>query len=234
MFFKKKSLQECDVFCGFTDYHSHLLYGVDDGMKVREGSLEALERMENLGVATIWLTPHIMEDIPNTTQDLRKRYEELLQVYSGNIRLELAAEYMLDTLFEERLEREDLLPLENRCLLVETSFFSPPAGLDDIFRRIGTKGYFPLLAHPERYLYMKEKEYGRWKEAGIRFQLNLPSLVGIYGKEVRKKACFLLGKGWYDCAGTDLHSLALLNEAISRKTIVSGVYKKMLQITEAG
>lgn len=230
MFFKKKSLLDCGVFQGFTDYHSHLLYGVDDGVTGKNESLEVLSRMEYLGVNTIWLTPHIMEDIPNVTQDLWKRYEELRQAYSGNIRLHLAAEYMLDSLFGERLEKNDLLPVKNQCLLVETSYFSPPAGLENIFKRICAKGYFPLLAHPERYLYMQEKEYRLLKGLGVRFQLNLPSLAGTYGRNVDNKARLLLEKGWYDCAGTDLHSLDLFHEGASRKVITSGVYKKVLQI----
>lgn len=233
MFFKKKNLLECGIFCGFTDYHSHLLYGVDDGMVRKGESLEVLSRMESLGVNTIWLTPHIMEDMPNTTQDLWKRYEELRQDYSGKIHLNLAAEYMLDSLFRERLEKGDLLAVGDHSLLVETSFFNPPSGLEDIFRRIRAKGYFPLLAHPERYLYMREKEYIWLKESGVRFQLNLLSLTGMYGRDTEKKVRLLLERGWYDCAGTDLHSLASFNEAISRKVVVSGVYQKVLQITQA-
>lgn len=234
MFLKKKSLLDCGIFHGFTDYHSHLLYGVDDGVTVKEKSLEILARMETLGVSTIWLTPHIMEDIPNATQDLQNRYGELLQFYSGNIGLKLAAEYMLDLLFEERLEKDDLLVMENRCLLVETSYFTPPSGLKDIFKRICAKGYFPLLAHPERYLYMQEQEYVSLKNLGVRFQLNLPSLAGRYGGEVEKKARLLLKRGWYDCVGTDLHALSLFDEVISRKVLVSGVWKKLLPIVKVG
>lgn len=232
MFFKKKSLLECGIFRGFTDYHSHLLYDVDDGVVGKAGSLEVLSRMEDLGVKTIWLTPHIMEDIPNTTQKLWKCYGELLQAYSGNIRLNLAAEYMLDSLFEERLEKDDLLTAEGHTLLVETSYFNPPSGLEDIFRRIRAKGYFPLLAHPERYLYMQEKEYKLLKKSGVRFQLNLPSLTGRYGRDVCRKARLLLERGWYNCTGTDLHSLDLFDEMITRNVIVSGVFEKILKIVQ--
>ena len=58
---------------------------------------------------TLWLTPHIMEDVPNTTEAIRARFEELKAVYGGGLQLHLAAEYMIDTLFEERLSNRDLL-----------------------------------------------------------------------------------------------------------------------------
>ena len=96
----------------------------------------------------------IMEDMPNTTTHLWKRYAELQAAYSGRIKLHLASENMLDNLFEERLEKNDLLPLgeSGDHLLVETSYFSPPMGLNNILLRIKAKGYYPILAHPERYV----------------------------------------------------------------------------------
>ena len=59
----------------------------------------------------MWCTPHIMEDIPNTTADLRARFAELQEAYKGSIKLHLAAEYMMDAVFEERLKSGDILPL---------------------------------------------------------------------------------------------------------------------------
>ena len=85
-----------------TDCHSHLLPGVDDGVRTAEESLRILEEMERQGIRKLWLTPHIMEDIPNTTDALKTRFRTLCESYRGNIRLELAAEYMLDNLFVRR------------------------------------------------------------------------------------------------------------------------------------
>ena len=70
---RKKSLLKSGFLEGFTDRHSHLLPGVDDGFRTMEETLDALEYMESAGVSEIWLTPHIMEDIPNTTADLRNK-----------------------------------------------------------------------------------------------------------------------------------------------------------------
>ena len=194
---------------GFTDYHSHILFGVDDGVKTVEVSLQVLRQYEEIGIVEVWCTPHIMEDIPNTTDGLRTRFAELQAAYQGPIRLHLAAEYMMDQLFEERLQSNDLLPLgdEGNHLLVETSYFNPPMGMIDILKRIKAKGYFPVLAHPERYVYMDKRDYRSLKEQEILFQLNLSSLVGAYGHEAEKKSRWLLRKGFYNLSGSDLHSL---------------------------
>ena len=146
-FRKRQTLAQSGFFRGFVDWHCHILPGVDDGVQTMDEALHILAAYERLGIREVWLTPHIMEDIPNPTARLRERFAELLAAYKGNVVLNLAAENMLDKLFEERLEQGDLLPLgkDGRHLLVETSYFNPPMGLDDILRRIQAKGYYPLL-----------------------------------------------------------------------------------------
>ena len=197
------------LLVNFTDHHSHILPGVDDGVKKMDVSLKVLERYEQLGFAEVWCTPHIMEDIPNTTESLQARFAELCEAYHGPIKLHLAAEYMMDALFEERLEQGDLLKLgsEGNRLLVETSYFTPPMDMDKILRRIKQKGIHPVLAHPERYVYMDKNRYKALKDDNILFQLNLSSLAGAYGPEAKDKAHWLLKKEYYNLAGSDLHSL---------------------------
>lgn len=216
-FEKKLTLIESGVFQGMTDYHSHLLPGVDDGVQTPEESLEILRLYEELGIREVWFTPHIMEDIPNATAGLRNRFEQFQKLYTGNIHLHLAAEYMLDNLFKERLAHRDLLPLgsEGNHLLVETSYFNPPVDLFSMLEKIKLAGYYPVLAHPERYIYMEEADYRRLKELGVKFQLNLPSLVGGYGHVVKKKAEWFLEKELIALYGTDVHSLLSFQRIIS-------------------
>lgn len=207
-FHRITTLSQSGILKGMTDCHSHLLPGVDDGVQSMEESLQILREMEQQGVRRVWLTPHVMEDIPNETFQLQQKFHELQHRYHGMVELRLAAEYMLDNLFEERLEKEDLLPLEEgkRYLLVETSYFNPPMDLLTVLQRIQNKGYYPLLAHPERYEYIEMKDYKFLKEEHVSFQLNLPSIVGMYGKHVQKKAEDLLKAGMYDRMGCDTHS----------------------------
>lgn len=219
------------ILKGMTDCHSHLLPGVDDGVGTLDESLRILDMMEKHGVRKVWLTPHIMEDIPNTTAHLRERFAELQASYSGSVELHLAAENMLDGLFEERLEKNDLLPLgENGDhLLVETSCFSPPMDLYGILERIKAKGYYPVLAHPERYGYMEKEEYRRIKDMSVKLQLNLFSIVGAYGKHIQEKAEQLLKFGVYDLIGSDLHS-EKSGTAYSRKLMTNKIRRNILTI----
>lgn len=207
-FCKTTTLAQSGILKGMTDCHSHLLPGVDDGVETLDESLRILDTMEKQGVRKVWLTPHVMEDIPNETATLQGKFQELKQSYNGTLELALAAEYMMDNLFEERLEKDDLLPLEEgkRYLLVETSYFNPPMRLLSVLQRIQKKGYYPLLAHPERYEYMQKKNYKALKEEHIFFQLNVPSLAGMYGRHVQEKAEALLKAGMYDRIGCDTHS----------------------------
>ena len=223
MWFFKSSVPIADsgILHGMTDCHSHLLPGVDDGVKTEEETWRILDEMERQGVRKVWLTPHIMEDMSNETAALQQKFLRLKQKYQGKVELALAAEYMLDNLFEERLEKDDLLPLEEgkRYLLVETSYFSPPMGLLSILQRTQKKGYYPLLAHPERYEYMQKKDYKILKEEHISFQLNVPSLIGRYGRHVQEKAEVLLKAGMYDRTGCDIHSIGCY------KTLVASAVK---------
>lgn len=224
-FFTKKpaSLGDSGMMKGLTDWHSHVLPGVDDGIKTLEQSLEVLGHFEAMGVDTLWLTPHIMEDYPNTTDKLRECFEELNEAWKGNLKLRLAAENMLDPLFEERLAARDVLPIGDNGdhLLVETSYFSPPMGFDGLIDSIMKAGYYPLLAHPERYTYMDEGDYNRLHEKGVRMQLNYVSLVGGYGETARKKTIWLLKNGYIDVVGSDIHRLksnqTLIAERPSKK-----------------
>lgn len=206
---KAPSIEDSGILSGLTDWHSHVLPGVDDGIKTLSESLEVLHHFDRLGVDTLWLTPHIMEDYPNTTEALRRRFEELTQAWNGSLRLRLASENMLDPLFEERLDAGDLLPIGDNGdhLLVETSYFSPPMGFDSMIESIKSKGYFPLLAHPERYTYMDEKDYTALKEKDVKMQLNYVSLIGGYGETARKKSIWLLKNGYIDVIGSDVHRL---------------------------
>ena len=207
-FNRKKSITEVHLLAGGTDYHSHILPGVDDGVRTTEEALQVLQDIEATGITDVWFTPHIMEDYPNTCESLKELFATFRATYKGYINLHLAAEYMLDNHFTPLLESNNLLPIgrNGNHLLVETSYYTPPMSLHATLQQIKAKGYFPLLAHPERYLYMEKKDYKELLEMGIKFQLNLPSLAGFYGPEVKKRALWLLKNNIYSVAGSDTHS----------------------------
>ena len=229
-FNSRKSLAESGLLKGSTDNHSHILYGVDDGVKTLEESLQILSFLETSGVKHIWLTPHVMEDVPNTTEFLRTRFEELKSAYHGGLELSLASENMIDSLFMERLKNKDFLLHEGNRLLVETSTWSGPMDLWDILDDVILAGYTPVLAHPERYRYMTQADYDKLRDMGVLLQLNLPSILGVYGEEVAHKAEILLEKGMYCMTGSDCHRARALEGQTTCKILSKNTIARLSQI----
>ena len=227
---KKTSLSASGVLAGSKDFHSHVLFGVDDGVATLEESLDVLSYAESNGVSHLWCTPHIMEDIPNSTNMLQDRFEMLEEAYKGGIKLHWAAEYMLDTEFEKRLETRDLLPLYEDVILVETSTTIPPINFMEILQDITSKGYRPMLAHPERYRYLTMNDYERLDSYGVHFQLNLPSIIGNYGDTAQKKAELILKNGWYKVAGADCHNLSSYQSHMNREVLTSDTIEQLRQL----
>ena len=227
---KKHSLQSAEALRGVVDRHSHILFGVDDGVKTLEEALDVLAYEESHGITELWCTPHIMEECANETEHLKVRFEQLKEAYKGPIKLNLAAEYMLDTVFEQRFKDRDLLTMENETLLVETSTWTPPVGLNDILRNIQSAGYRPLFAHPERYRYLAERDYEELRKLGIHFQLNLASLVGFYGETAQRNAEWLLENGYYTEVGSDCHRLRLIKEQFERQVLKKEILTLLSQL----
>lgn len=232
---QKTSISDSGVLKGFCDCHTHLLPGVDDGVATIEQSLEVLAYMESQGVSEVWCTPHVMDDIPNPTELLLRKFEELKTAYKGNIKLNLAAEYMLDSEFEKRLAEGDLLKMWDDVVLVETSTNIPPYNLLSLLENIMSKGYRPMLAHPERYRYMDVADYRHLREIGVYYQLNLPSVVGYYGETAANKALRLLREGSYYAVGSDCHKysaiLSQFNRALLPDEVVADIRKAAMTST---
>lgn len=222
------------MFDGFTDWHSHILPGVDDGIAKLEDSLAVLKRYEEAGIRKIWLTPHVMEDFPNTPDSLRERFGELKEAYNGNIELRLASENMLDSLFEERLEKNEFLPIgeDGKHLLVETSYMNPPYAMEDMIEKAQSLGYTLILAHPERYRYMEEADYRKWKDRGLLFQTNFMSLVEAYGETARKKAEWLLKEGMIDICGSDVHRLNFFDHFVEQSPKKSSYLEMLKEVAQ--
>lgn len=207
-FSSKKNIIRTTLLEGMTDVHAHLLPNVDGGSESLMDSIAALERMKEVGVKRIFLTPHIMAEFPNNTPELLcAKYAILKECCPPEIELHLVAEYMLDDGFEAYMKGM-LFTLPGRQVLVETSCLSAHDKFLTILFDLALDGYTPVIAHPERYGYMKQEDYSYLKSKGYRFQLNLFSLAGLQGKQVRQVAEHLLREGYYDYVGTDFHKLS--------------------------
>ena len=105
--------------------------------------------------------------------------------------------------------------------MVETSRLSAPEKYLTFLFDLMLEGYKPVIAHPELYQYMTQDDYSFLKDKGYKFQLNLFSLAGLYGKQPRSVARNLLDKGYYDYVGSDYHRLADYEKGL-KKLYLSG------------
>jgi tyrosine-protein phosphatase YwqE len=208
---KEKQKGSTDIPALTTDLHSHLIPGIDDGSKSMEESLTLLRGMEALGYKKAITTPHIMFDAyKNTPKIIHEGLDALKEAAKSEgieVEIEAAAEYYLDEGFYDHLHRSDVLSIQDKYLLFETSYVSKPLQLEEMIFEIGAAGYTPLMAHPERYRYIKDplKEYGRLKELGVMFQVNLNSFGGHYGRSAKSLSDFLSKEGMIDFLGSDVH-----------------------------
>ncbi len=217
-----------------SDMHSHLIPGIDDGSPDLATSLALIRGMAGLGYTKLITTPHIMWDMyKNNREDILRRLA-LLQaaVKEEGIPVEIhaAAEYFLDDHVEGLIRNnEPLLTISGNMVLVEFSMAYISHGIRDILFDMQMQGYLPVIAHPERYIYLhRNKEFfDDLKTIGCLFQLNLLSLGGHYGKSVTELANYLLKKEYYNLVGTDLHHRGHL-EALQQPAI-SALVKKLAE-----
>jgi len=230
-FFKKGPSQEEIIETLKVDLHSHLIPGIDDGAQNLEDSLSLISKMQELGYKKLIITPHIMVDTyPNREDDIKNRLLNLrdeVKKRGIDIQLEAAAEYYLDEGFLNHLKNP--LLISDTFLLFETSYISAPINFDEIIFLINTN-YTPLMAHPERYRYIKDlKEYNRLKNMGVYFQIDINSIAGHYGKDAQKKSEYLINNGLVDFVGSDLHNQKHINNLINsltKKNIWYNIFEK--------
>lgn len=240
-FGKKKRTALPDLGWLQTDMHSHLVPAIDDGSQDLETSIHLIQGMQELGYRKLITTPHILWDMyPNTPEIISAGISELRKeaaIQTPGIELHAAAEYFIDSHFQQLLQtRTPLLPLKNNLVLVEFSMVTESFDLMDMLFEMQLQNYQPVIAHPERYLYLKRKTdfFDELKNAGCYFQLNLLSLSGHYGSSVLELADFLVRKDYYDYVGTDLHharhleGLKKIQSPLLQRLKDSGVIKNHL------
>lgn len=221
IFIKKKFL--IDYLNGFIDIHNHILPGIDDGAKTVNDSIQLIKEFSEIGIEKFIATPHIMDTYyPNTPDTINSSLtlvqNELKKQNFNQIQITAAAEHMIDSNFEDILEKGLIMPLNKNYILVEMSYLQPSINFNSAIQKIGSKRYFPILAHPERYTYLhKTNKYSTYKQNGILFQLNLLSLSNYYGKDVFAMGQKLLDKNMIDFIGSDIHNMNQMNQLKSIK-----------------
>ena len=231
-FFNKKIYIK-DHLEGFIDIHCHILPGIDDGASNIEESIELIKKYSILGIDHFIATPHIMEDYyPNDDISIANAFEKLQDALNtarlSHVIINPSAEYMIDANFESLLEQKNIHPLKEKYVLIEMSYLQPPINLESVIHRVRNQGFFPVLAHPERYTYYTNKKAAyKWlKQLGCFFQMNLLSLSEYYGRTVQKAANYLLEENLIDFVATDTHKMSQL-ERISELSVNQKIFSNI-------
>ena len=197
------------------DFHSHILPGLDDGATDLQNAISLVSAMKDWGFERITCTPHITNKFMNTPDTIRPAFEQLqeaLYVNGIDVELRMSAEYRLvPETWTEVLEKNWLMPIEDKFVIMELPIFNPE-DIKDIkpieeFRKVVSLGLTPLLPHPERYFYLSKDELMRYLDAGVKIQSNYGSLAGLYGDQAQQNAQELVDEGLVSYYGTDMHNL---------------------------
>lgn len=196
------------------DIHSHLLSGLDDGVKTMEEAIEVLRFFQSLGYKKVITTPHVMPEFyPNTKEGIEEALRALKSVLkkeSVGIEVEAAAEYYLDEAFLELLETpEKLMVFGGNYLLFETPYINAPVFLKEAIFKMNALGLQPVMAHPERYIYIQaQMDYLEDLAArNVLFQCNINAIQGYYSPAAEKTIKFIIKKGLVSFLGSDCHNM---------------------------
>lgn len=199
------------------DIHTHVLPGVDDGSQSMDESLELLALAADTGVDTLIATPHcnIPDEFENYAslemEQLFHQLDEERESAGIPVRLLRGMEVFATPELPELLEEGKIWTLNGtRYFLMEFAFQEDPDFCREILRRCERQGFWPVIAHPERYDFIQEDPQlaFEWCIAGYGLQINKGSLLGRFGQRARRMSELLLGHGLAACVASDAHSPA--------------------------
>lgn len=219
-----------------TDFHSHLMPGVDDGAANLVESRAAVYALARDGVGTALTTPHFDGSLTLTPERVAERLDQLdaafaaltgdAEVTAAGVQLLRGVELMLDVpdvdVSDPRVRLNG-----GRFVLVEYPALQLPlAHADYAIRALRAQGWQPVLAHPERYRNVDDtlEALAALRYAGAYFQMNAGSLVGQHGEGPQRRATALLARGWVEFGSSDFHA---------RGTPAVGAARAMLAATGA-
>lgn len=223
--FRRKPKEPAKLFYS-TDVHSHILPGVDHGSQNVEESLEMLRAELDMGITRVMCTSHVTADtFENTPESITAAWETLKEAIAQEklpVEIFPSAEYRIDEYWSKEYAAGHVLPLPGNYLLLENSFVQELIEIDELMFDVQVKGYHPILAHPERYRYyhFHRERYEKLHKSNVKFQVNLLSLAGYFGKGAKVNAIWLIEKGLCDMFGSDMHNMEhayVINDYISSR-----------------
>ncbi|MCI8347411.1 MAG: hypothetical protein HFJ12_05665 [Bacilli bacterium] len=196
------------------DIHSHILYGIDDGSRGVEESIELLDHLYYHGVTDIILTPHYIENSKYSCNNKKKAelLQELQQQYK-KINLYLGNEVYITENILDLLKKEEIMTLNySRYLLIELPMNSEIKNLDSIIFDLVRNNIIPIIAHPERYRYVQKNihYFDEFRNMGILLQGNYESLFNQYGSSAKKTLKKLLREDMISFLASDMHRIGYM------------------------
>lgn len=184
------------------DMHTHILFGVDDGSKDLEMSKNILNDEIKYDVKTVVLTPHLNEN--SKTIDLINERYEILKNEEIGINILLGSEIYYYKNMIDDLDNKRLLTFNNtKYILVEFST-RVETPIVDILNDLMVSGYKPIIAHIERYPYLKYDEMIELHNMGVLIQVNSKT----FGEKIFKKMLKKMVKdNLIDLVASDCHNL---------------------------
>lgn len=206
------------------DIHNHLLCGVDDGAKGFKSALGLLKEARRDGIAKVILTPHFMKNGAYHLRawELRERFAIFKEAVSKetDIELYLGNELYIDRELDDLLLEKAVLSLnDSRYVLVEFPFGEYRDEYDEYLYNLKTAGFKVIIAHPERYRYVRaDKRFvERWTANGFYLQVNRGSF------ELNAARALIydwLAKGYVYFIASDAHNL-------ERRCKLAAVYERV-------
>ncbi len=195
------------------DLHSHLIWDIDDGSKSREMTINMLKQAVEGGTKKLVLTPHYLPgyyEVPNIkVKERRKDIELLAKEFNLDIEIYCGQEVYFNEKILENFENNLIGTInESRYMLIEFNMKSfSIKEVTEILYELQIKGIVPVIAHPERYIkFIKNPSLvNEFINEGFLFQLNIGSITGDFGKEVKKTAELFLKNRIYSFFGSDAH-----------------------------
>lgn len=207
---------------GITDFHNHLIPGVDDGAQDPADSRVALEHFRAEGASQIVTTPHFTGSLTQDGAALAARLAEfdagwaLLQAVvredaermGAPLRVERGAEVMLDVPDVDLADPRLRLAGGLFALVEYPGLRLPPVNAAFALTALARRGWIPVVAHPERYRNLSASlaELAQFREAGAYLAVNAGSLFGAYGNTAAAHARRILEFGWADYVASDYHA----------------------------
>ena len=211
------------------DLHSHVLPGIDDGVRTIEASLELLQAAAEDGIERIAATPHVREDYPTTPREMEQRLAEVCgAAREAAMPVEILAGGELDLAFAARLDDDDLhrfgLGGNPKLLLLEFPYLGWPLALADVVFDLQLRGFRIVLAHPERNgdVQREPERLRPLVDSGVVVQLTAASLDGRLGGAPRAAAKRLLDARLAHLVASDAHAPDVRSVGLSGAAAAAG------------